>query len=156
MRSPLQDTQKRRYKKWGDGSELLSRYIREELHCFSEGMTKNMKRNFKFVNVSGGAYQDVTDQCLESDYNINSAAAAQVFHRKRSILCAPTLNDTGICPQDTWLNWKGAPTWRWYIIGFSYCGGQFVQGMDSPNARLTQASAGVHPPSGWVWYQTTP
>jgi hypothetical protein len=51
-------------------------YICEELHCFSEGMTKNMKRNFKFVNVSGGAYHDVTDQCLESDYNINSAAAA--------------------------------------------------------------------------------
>jgi hypothetical protein len=36
---------------------------------------EKMKRNFKFVNVSGGAYHDVTDQCLESDYNINSAAA---------------------------------------------------------------------------------
>jgi hypothetical protein len=51
-------------------------YIREELHCFSEGMTKSMKRNFKFVNVSGGAYQDVTAQCLNLDYNIKCAAAA--------------------------------------------------------------------------------
>jgi hypothetical protein len=51
-------------------------YIREELHCFSEGMTKSMKRNFKFVNVSGRAYRDVTAQCLESDYNINCTAAA--------------------------------------------------------------------------------
>jgi hypothetical protein len=28
-------------------------------------------------------------------------------------------------------------------------GGQFVSGMDSPNAHLIQASVGVHPPS-WV------
>jgi hypothetical protein len=55
---------------------MFKEYIRKELHCFSEGMTKSMKQNFKFVNVSGGGYHDVTAQCLELDYNINCAAAA--------------------------------------------------------------------------------
>ena len=47
-------------------------YIREELACYLEGMTKNMKRNFKFVNISGNAYHNVTAKCFEEDYNINS------------------------------------------------------------------------------------
>ncbi len=29
-------------------------------------------------------------------------------------------------------------------------------GMDSPNARMIQTSAGVHPPLGWGWYQPSP
>jgi hypothetical protein len=51
-------------------------YIRKELACYSAGMTTNMKRNFKFVNISGNAYHDVTTKCVEEDYNINYAAAA--------------------------------------------------------------------------------
>jgi hypothetical protein len=27
-----------------------------------------MKRNFKFVNISGNAYHDVTSTCIEEDY----------------------------------------------------------------------------------------
>ena len=50
-------------------------YIHEELACYSEGMTKNMKRNFKFVNISGNAYHDITKKCCEYDYNINCAVA---------------------------------------------------------------------------------
>jgi hypothetical protein len=50
-------------------------YIREELACYSAGMSSNMKRNFKFVNVSGNAYNDITGRCLEEDYNINISAA---------------------------------------------------------------------------------
>jgi hypothetical protein len=46
-------------------------YIREELTCYSAGMSSNMKWNFKFVNVSGNAYNNVTGRCLEEDYNIN-------------------------------------------------------------------------------------
>jgi hypothetical protein len=34
--------------------------------------------------------------------------------------------------------------------------GQFVVGMDSPNACWIQASIGVHPFPGWVWYQLPP
>ncbi len=39
-------------------------------------MTTNMKRNFKFVNVSGGAYHDVTTQCMRDNYTVNCVAAA--------------------------------------------------------------------------------
>ena len=44
-------------------------YIREQLACYSEGMTTNMKQNFKFVNVHGNAYHDVTSTCILSDYD---------------------------------------------------------------------------------------
>jgi hypothetical protein len=39
-------------------------YICEELACYSTGMTTNMKRNFKFVNISGNAYHDITTTCV--------------------------------------------------------------------------------------------
>ena len=51
-------------------------YIREELACYSAGMSTNMKRTFKFVNVSGNAYNDVTVTCIEDDYNVNLSGAA--------------------------------------------------------------------------------
>ena len=43
-------------------------YIREQLARYSEGMTAKMKRNFKFVNVYGNAYYDVTSTCVLSEY----------------------------------------------------------------------------------------
>jgi hypothetical protein len=51
-------------------------YIREELACYSAGMSSKMKQNFKFVNISGTAYNDVTGKCLEEEYNINTSTAA--------------------------------------------------------------------------------
>ncbi len=53
-------------------------YICKELACYSEKMTKNMKQNFKIVNIYGNAYHDVTAKCFEEDYNynINCALAA--------------------------------------------------------------------------------
>jgi hypothetical protein len=50
-------------------------YIREELHVFSKGMSINMKQTFKFVNISGGAFHDVTTSVLDMEYNVNAAAA---------------------------------------------------------------------------------
>ncbi len=50
-------------------------YIREELACYSTGMSSNMKRSFKLINVSSNAYNNVTDRCLEEDYNVNSTVA---------------------------------------------------------------------------------
>ncbi len=50
-------------------------YIREELACYSAGMSLRMKQNFKFVNISGNAYNDVTGRCLEENYNINLSVA---------------------------------------------------------------------------------
>jgi hypothetical protein len=51
-------------------------YIREELVCYSTGMSTNMTQNFKFVNISGSAYHDVTQNCMTNEYNINCAAVA--------------------------------------------------------------------------------
>ncbi len=51
-------------------------YIWEELVCYSVVMTTNMKQNFKFVNILGNAYHDVTTTCVMEKYNINCAAAA--------------------------------------------------------------------------------
>ena len=36
--------------------EKLKEYIREELHCFPEGMSTAMEQYFKFFNIDGGAY----------------------------------------------------------------------------------------------------
>ena len=39
-------------------------YIREELACFSMGMSQNMMRQFNFVNIAGGMYHDITSAIL--------------------------------------------------------------------------------------------
>ena len=55
--------------RWRGGNFKL--YIREELHCFVEGMSTAMKQDFKFVNIAGGAYSefvDVTRTTVVSDY----------------------------------------------------------------------------------------
>jgi len=51
-------------------------YIWEEMACYSAGMSSKMKRNFKFVNISGNAYNDVTGKCQEEDYNVNTSVPA--------------------------------------------------------------------------------
>ena len=57
-------------------SATFKEYIREELACFSEGMSTKMRRHFQFVNISGGVYTDVTDQVLPLPYNATVAIAA--------------------------------------------------------------------------------
>jgi hypothetical protein len=60
---------------WWKGA-TFKEYIREELACYSGGMSSSMKRRFKFVNISGNAYNDVTATCLEAYYNVNALLAA--------------------------------------------------------------------------------
>ena len=36
-------------------------YIREELHCFAEGISTELKQDFKFFNIVGGAYSELVD-----------------------------------------------------------------------------------------------
>ncbi len=55
---------------------IFKEYIRKELVCYSAGMSTNMKHMFKFVNVSGNAYNDITVTCIEEDYNVNLSGAA--------------------------------------------------------------------------------
>ena len=57
-------------------SATFKEYIREELACFSEGMSKQMRRRFSFVNISGGVYTDVTEQVLPLPYYTQIAMAA--------------------------------------------------------------------------------
>ena len=72
--SGYSDTQIQKMGRWKGAT--FKEYIREELACYSAGITTNMKRNFKFVNISGNAYHDVTAECVVEDYNINIAGAA--------------------------------------------------------------------------------
>ncbi len=72
--SDYSNTQIQKMGRWKGAT--FKEYIREELACSSVGMTTNMKRNFKFVNVSGNAYHDIMTKCVEEDYNVNYAAAA--------------------------------------------------------------------------------
>jgi hypothetical protein len=41
--------------------DTFKEYIREELACFSAGMSKAMKQKFKFVNITGSAQGDMVD-----------------------------------------------------------------------------------------------
>jgi len=50
-------------------SATFKEYIREKLACFSEGMSKNMRSHFQFVNISGGVYTDVTDHVIPLPYH---------------------------------------------------------------------------------------
>jgi hypothetical protein len=72
--SDYSNTQIQKMGRWKGAT--FKEYIREELACYSVGMTTNMKRNFKFDNVSGNAYQDIMTKCVEEDYNVNCAVAA--------------------------------------------------------------------------------
>ena len=52
--------------------ENFKEYIREELHCFAEGISTAMKKHFKIFNIAGGAYiklVDVTITTVVIDYH---------------------------------------------------------------------------------------
>ncbi len=61
------DTQIQKMGRWRGAA--FKEYIREQLACYSEGMTTKMKCNFKFVNVHGNAYHNVTSTCVLSEYD---------------------------------------------------------------------------------------
>ena len=51
--------------------ETFKEYIREELQFFAEGVLTEMKQDFKYFNIDGGAYSelvDVTRTTVVSDY----------------------------------------------------------------------------------------
>ena len=58
--------------------ETFKLYIREELNFFSEGTSTAMKKYFKFVHITGGAYiklVDVTKTTMVSDFWPDEEAA---------------------------------------------------------------------------------
>ena len=72
--SGYSDTQIQKMGRWKGAT--FKEYIWEELACYSAGMSSKMNQNFKFVNISGNAYNDVTGRCLEKDYNVNTSVPA--------------------------------------------------------------------------------
>jgi hypothetical protein len=55
---------------------MMAAYIREELACFSKGMTRSMQQKFGFVNISGGVYHDITPLVVATPYDETFATAA--------------------------------------------------------------------------------
>jgi hypothetical protein len=53
----------------------FNEYIREELHMFSQGMSQHMKKTFRFVNIAGGVYHDITEEVVAMEYTVNAVAA---------------------------------------------------------------------------------
>jgi hypothetical protein len=56
--SGYSDTQIQKMGRWKGAT--FKEYIREELACYSTGMSTSMKQNFKFIRISGNAYHNVT------------------------------------------------------------------------------------------------
>jgi hypothetical protein len=55
-------------------SATFMEHIREERTCFSAGMSTKMRKKFGFVNVTRGAYTDVTNELLHMSYTNNTSA----------------------------------------------------------------------------------
>jgi len=55
--------------------ETFKEYISDCLRGFSEGMSKDMRKKFNFVNIEGGVWHDVTSTTINSPYSINAKAA---------------------------------------------------------------------------------
>jgi hypothetical protein len=68
------DTQIQKMGKWRRAT--FKEYIREELACFSEGLSTSMKKNFDFVNIPGNVFNTITDKLLTRKYKINVSLAA--------------------------------------------------------------------------------
>ena len=54
---------------------IFKKYLQEELHAFSTGMSRNMKRLFKFVNIPGGIFDNITSTTIAADYTVKITAA---------------------------------------------------------------------------------
>ncbi len=72
--SGYSDTQIQKMGQWR--GVTFKEYIREELACFSKGMSKSMKRKFDFVNIAGNAFNTITDNLINREYDINVSAAS--------------------------------------------------------------------------------
>ena len=72
--SGYSDTQIQKMGCWRGAT--FKEYIREELACFSKGMSKSMKTKFDFVNIAGNAFNTITDALIDREYDVNVFAAS--------------------------------------------------------------------------------
>jgi hypothetical protein len=68
------DTQIQKMGHWRGAT--FKEYIREELACFSKGMSRSMRQKFDFVHIVGNAFNVITDNLLEREYEVNVSPAA--------------------------------------------------------------------------------
>jgi hypothetical protein len=66
------DTQIQKMGRWCGAT--FKEYILEELACFSEGMSRSMKRTCDFVNIASNAFNTITDDILDREYEVNVSA----------------------------------------------------------------------------------
>ena len=65
--SGYSDTQIQKMGCWHGAT--FKEYVRNELACFSTGMSSDMKKKFGFINVLGSVFSDITDACINADYS---------------------------------------------------------------------------------------
>ena len=65
--SGYSDTQIQKMGRWREAT--FKEYVQNELACFSLGMSSDMKKKFGFDNVTGNAFSDITDACVNADYS---------------------------------------------------------------------------------------
>ena len=56
------DTQIQKTGRWCGAT--FKEYIREELACYAQGMSRDMKRKFNFVNIVGNAFSEIPADSL--------------------------------------------------------------------------------------------
>ena len=56
------DTEIQKMGRWRGAT--FKEYIREELACFSEGMSTKMKQKFHYMNVAGNAFRNITAELV--------------------------------------------------------------------------------------------
>ena len=61
------DTQIQKMGQWRGAT--FKEFVRNKLACFSSGMSRDMKQKFRFVNVLGNAFSDITDACINEEYS---------------------------------------------------------------------------------------
>ncbi len=67
------DTQIQKMGRWR--GTTFKEYVCDDLVCYSLGMTQSMQWKLGFVNITGGAFSDVTSAVVTTPYNNNAAAA---------------------------------------------------------------------------------
>jgi hypothetical protein len=68
------DTQIQKMGRWRGAT--FKEYIHEELACFLEGMSTSMKKQFNFVNITGNAFNTITDDLIKREYDVNVSATS--------------------------------------------------------------------------------
>lgn len=68
------DHQIQKLGKWQ--GKTFKEYVRKQLSNFSEGMLTSMQKTFRFVNVEGGVFRNITDTVITLPYTVAVSASA--------------------------------------------------------------------------------